>query len=166
MRNSIILLNMLAIICIRCQPPAPPGLSAADIEAIQKVTNDIIEIASTTSDWTEYTNLYYAEDAVVLPPNMEAVKGRDAIISLFGSMPPVSDMQFTHVEVNGSGDLAYVYGEYSMTGILEGGESVPDNGKYIEIWKRQADGSWKVIYDIFNSDLPLPEPMPVTKAEE
>ena len=29
-----------------------------------------------------------------------------------------------------------------------------DDGKYIEIWKRQADGSWKIAYDIFNSDLP------------
>jgi ketosteroid isomerase-like protein len=34
---------------------------------------------------------------------------------------------------------------------------VEDRGKYLEIWKRQADGSWKVALDIFNSDLPLPE---------
>ena len=34
---------------------------------------------------------------------------------------------------------------------------IPDHGKYIEIWRRQSDGSWKVALDIFNSDLPLPE---------
>ena len=114
-------------------------------------------MASGTTDWAAYTDLYYAPNAMVLPPNMEAVKGKDAIISTFLSMPPVSDMQFNQVKVDGSGDLAYVYGEYSMS-LDIGGEPVPVNGKYIEIWNRQADGSWKVIYDIFNSDLPLPEP--------
>jgi len=38
----------------------------------------------------------------------------------------------------------------------DGGEPEQDSSKYIEIWKRQADGSWKVAFDIFNSDLSLP----------
>jgi ketosteroid isomerase-like protein len=36
------------------------------------------------------------------------------------------------------------------------GKPVTDRGKYVTIWKKQADGSWKVIADIFNSDLPMP----------
>ncbi|MFN2128386.1 MAG: YybH family protein [Anaerolineales bacterium] len=164
MKTSIILLVMLAAVIMCCQPPAPTGLSTADLEAIQKVTNDAVAMASGTADWTAYTDLYYAPDATVLPPNMEAVKGREAIISNFASMSPVSDMQFTQVKVDGCGDLAYVYGEYSMS-VDVGGEMVPDNGKYIEIWKRQADGSWQVIYDIYNSDLPLPDLAPAEEAE-
>jgi ketosteroid isomerase-like protein len=74
-------------------------------------------------------------------------------------------MQFDQVEVDGAGDIAYVYGKYSMTITSEEGEPVQDSGKYIEIWKRQADGTWKVSLDIFNSDLPIPEPEPLTAEE-
>jgi ketosteroid isomerase-like protein len=38
---------------------------------------------------------------------------------------------------------------------------MPDSGKYIEIWRKQSDGTWKLVRDIFNSDLPLPTPTPV-----
>ena len=38
-----------------------------------------------------------------------------------------------------------------------GMDPMPDEGSYLEIWKRQADGSWRVAMDVFNSDLPAPE---------
>ena len=34
-----------------------------------------------------------------------------------------------------------------------------DKGKYIEIWKKQADGSWKLAMDMLNSDLAAPQPL-------
>jgi len=39
-----------------------------------------------------------------------------------------------------------------------GGPPVTDRGKLVEVWKKQADGKWKTVADIFNSDLPLPAP--------
>ena len=93
-----------------------------------------------------------------MPPNGEAVRGRDAIIAWNENFPPYDDLQFTQVEVDGSGDMAFVYGTYSMVmTVSEGEEPANDRGKYIEIWRRQADGSWKVALDIFNSDMPIPE---------
>ena len=38
------------------------------------------------------------------------------------------------------------------------GKPVTDHGKLVEVWKKQADGKWKSVVDIFNSDLPLPAP--------
>jgi ketosteroid isomerase-like protein len=35
------------------------------------------------------------------------------------------------------------------------GTSVNDRGKYLEVWKKQADGTWKCVMDMWNSDLPL-----------
>jgi len=35
-------------------------------------------------------------------------------------------------------------------------EPVGDRGKFVEIWKKQRDGSWRVVLEIFNSDLPAP----------
>jgi ketosteroid isomerase-like protein len=34
------------------------------------------------------------------------------------------------------------------------GKPIADHGKYLEIWRKQGDGSWKCIVDMFNSDLP------------
>jgi ketosteroid isomerase-like protein len=165
MKTFIILFSILAVTLLGCQPKAPVGLSDTDKEAIRIVTDTALEMGPGTTDWTEYTDLYYAGDALILPPNAEAIRGREAIISFFGTFPPISDMQFDQVEVDGAGDIAYVYGKYSMTITSEEGEPVQDSGKYIEIWKRQADGTWKVSLDIFNSDLPIPEPEPLTAEE-
>jgi ketosteroid isomerase-like protein len=83
----------------------------------------------------------------------------------FAAFPPMSDFRPQIIEVDGRGDLAYVRGTYSMMLTLPGAtEPINDTGKYIEIWRKQADGSWRVIRDIFNSDLPVAAPEP--KAEE
>jgi ketosteroid isomerase-like protein len=56
-------------------------------------------------------------------------------------------------EVEGYGDVAYVIGRYAMTLEPEGAsEPVDDEGKYIEIRRKQPDGGWLMSRDIFNSD--------------
>ncbi|MGH7983124.1 MAG: YybH family protein, partial [Candidatus Udaeobacter sp.] len=62
------------------------------------------------------------------------------------------------VEVARSGDLAYTTGTYELTMNDASGKPINDRGKYVEVWKKQADGKWKVVADIWNSDLPLPSP--------
>ncbi|MBE3072836.1 MAG: DUF1579 family protein, partial [Acidobacteria bacterium] len=51
---------------------------------------------------------------------------------------------------------AYVRGNYTMTMAFPGAPAVTDKGKYVEIHKKQADGTWKVKYDSWSSDLPVP----------
>ena len=60
----------------------------------------------------------------------------------------------TKVEVATSGDLAYVSGTYEERMTDASGKTVNDRGKYLEVWEKQADGTWKVVADIWNSDLP------------
>jgi ketosteroid isomerase-like protein len=36
------------------------------------------------------------------------------------------------------------------------GKPMTDKGKYLEVWKKQADGTWKCVVDMFNTDLPAP----------
>lgn len=96
----------------------------------------------------------YTEDAVIMPPNHPALRGRDEILAFMQAFPKVTKAEFHVDEVDGRGDLAYVTGRYSLT--LEAADApgpVEDVGKFIEIRRRQADGSWKVSRDIFNSDL-------------
>ncbi len=58
------------------------------------------------------------------------------------------------MEVANSGDLAYVSGTFEETATDASGRPVKDHGKYVEVFKKQADGTWKVVADIWNSDLP------------
>ena len=102
---------------------------------------------------------YYSEDAVVMPPNAPSAKTRETIRSAWKEMltTPGAAIRWkaTKVEVAKSGDLAYVSGTYEETMTDATGKPVNDHGKYVEIFKKQADGTWKVVADIWNSDLPV-----------
>jgi ketosteroid isomerase-like protein len=76
---------------------------------------------------------------------------------------PNFKLQFeaTKADVAKSGDIAYTQGTYSMTmSDPKTKQPVTDKGKYVTVYKKQADGSWKAVSDILNSDLPLPGPEP------
>jgi ketosteroid isomerase-like protein len=141
-------------------PPAAeaPSFTEEDRAAIVETTRAALEIANSSQDWTQYTETYYAPDAVVLQPNATEIEGQAAIAEWLGMFPTMTDIRYEQVMIEGAGDLAYVFGRYFLEfAAAEGEEPMVDQGKYIEIWKRQADGGWKIAYDIFNSDTPLPE---------
>src|SRR5437667_6139648 len=103
---------------------------------------------------------YYSEDAAVMPPNAPSAKTREAIRSAWKEMltTPGAAISWkaTKVEVANSGDLACVSGTYEQMMTDASGKPAKDRGKYVEIFKIQTDGTWKVIVDIWNSDLPAP----------
>jgi ketosteroid isomerase-like protein len=65
------------------------------------------------------------------------------------------DWQITKVEVSRAGDMAYTLYKYEMTMGAPNGAPIQDSGKDMAVWKKQADGTWKMVADTFNSDLPL-----------
>jgi ketosteroid isomerase-like protein len=97
-----------------------------------------------------------------MPPNASAATTKEAIRSAWKEMltTPGAAISWkaTKVEVAQGGDLAYVSGTYEETMTDASGQSVKDHGKYVEIFKKQADGTWKVVADIWNSDLPASAP--------
>ena len=65
---------------------------------------------------------------------------------------------FRAEKIEASGDLAYSMGMYEATRTdRKTQEPVTDQGKYITVYKRQADGSWKAVQDMGSSDLPAPK---------
>ena len=110
---------------------------------------------------------YYSTDAIVMPPNASAATTKEAIRSAWKEMltSPGAAISWkaTTVEVAKAGDLAYVSGTYEETMTDASGKPVKDHGKYVEVWKKQADGTWKVVADIWNSDLPASAPAPSEK---
>ncbi len=59
----------------------------------------------------------------------------------------------TKVEASRGGDLGYSIGTYELTTYDPTGKPVTDCSKYVAVWKKQADGNWKAVADIFNSML-------------
>ena len=98
------------------------------------------------------------EDATMLPPNSPAVKGKQAIEADYKRLfeMGVRNGSLDTVEVGSDGDLAYHVGTYSLDVPSKDGTSERDTGKFVDIYKRQADGSWKIHVSINNSDEPLP----------
>jgi ketosteroid isomerase-like protein len=143
---------LLATSFTSCTKSGPSVLSEADKTSISKATTDINQAFNATKDYKAYANAYYAEDATILYPNSEAVKGRDAIITLFSNFGSTMNVFPTIVDINGKDDLAYVYGTVKME--TDAGVEL-DHGKYLEIWKKQKDGKWQVIYDIYNTSIPM-----------
>ena len=126
-------------------------LSAADREAIGAVSERFTTLLI-ARDFGPVARLY-TEDAVLMPPHHPAVRGRAAIQSWLGGFPRVSRFTLKNEEIDGRGDIAYVRGSFVMTIHPEGAPGpIEDAGKYLEIRKRQPDGSWLLAADIFNSD--------------
>jgi ketosteroid isomerase-like protein len=93
---------------------------------------------------------FYAEDAVLLPPNAPAIFGRDAVRATIQEMFAAGiGIELEDLEMNVVGDLGYKAGRYRTRG--EDG-SLVDRGKYIEIWSK-VDGKWVLHRNIWNSSV-------------
>ncbi|GMQ81037.1 MAG: hypothetical protein BMS9Abin05_0467 [Rhodothermia bacterium] len=140
---------------VGCQTPAAVDtFSDADVAAI---TADL-ESFTTAMLEGRFSDVAaaYAEDTVFMPPNQENVIGRAAVEAWFEAFPKLGEMEFTDLEVAGTGDLAYATGHYRMTFAPDGENFIEDSGTFLEVRERQEDGSWLIVRDIFNSSLPLP----------
>jgi ketosteroid isomerase-like protein len=100
---------------------------------------------------------YFAEDGVELE-NGGGISTKDDMRKA-ASWPPEMSLTWTPVKADmaASGDLGYTYGNYILKAKDKDGKLVTHYGKYTSIWKKQRDGSWKVVVDMGNSS---PEPGP------
>jgi ketosteroid isomerase-like protein len=138
--------------------------SAADTKAIEQALRDLDAqwSAAAGAKNLDKTISFYSQDAIVLPTNAPAATTKDAIRNtwkdLLASPGLAISWKTTKVEVARSGDIAYTTGTYELTMNDASVKPINDRGKYVEVWKKQTDGKWKVVADIWNSDLPLSSP--------
>ena len=99
----------------------------------------------------------YADDATALPPDGQMMKGKLAIEGLYKRFLQIGMKEVTLItlEVGGSGDVAYEIGKTKVRIQPEGQPAMTDSTKYLVIWKRQADGTWKVYVDMWNFSVPM-----------
>ncbi len=114
------------------------------------------EWSGTAADASKFVS-YLAPDASVYAPGMPVVTGTDAIHKTYTEMSSAPGFALkwtpTKGDVSASGDLGHTAGTYEMT---MGGTT--EKGKYVTTWRKQPDGAWKAVDDIFNADSSGPPP--------
>jgi uncharacterized protein (TIGR02246 family) len=142
--------------CPQAPPPAPPDTRAADEAAIREADANWSKAAAAKD--VEGFVAFFADDGMLLPPNHELVSGKQVIRKWATEMMAAPGFavswQPTNAQAARSSDLGYTIGTYELTVHDAKGKPVTDRGKYITVWEKQADGTWKVAADTFNSDLP------------
>jgi uncharacterized protein (TIGR02246 family) len=134
-----------------------PSLSAADQAGIRSADSAFMAAAN-AGDADKIAEVY-AEDGSVLAPNLPPQKGRDAVRAFWGGFLDAYTVRFELASdtIEGRGDLAYNQGRYRYTAVpkAKGVPGIADEGKFLEILKKQADGSWKYVVDMYSSNLTL-----------
>ena len=124
---------------------------AGDAEDIAAIW-DAYEAARVAGDADAWLALW-DEGGVQMPPGMQA-RGLDVLTvgvpKAFAAMP-ASAMEISPVETVVMGDWAFSRGTYTAD-LTSGGNAVHVDGKFMTIFRRQDDGSWKIYRDIFNSN--------------
>lgn len=99
---------------------------------------------------------FYSEDAVVFPPGEPVVHGRAAAQKVWGEL--LSDPSFSiswtanDSGLSNSGDMGFTSGTYVANFKSPDGQPGKEVGKFLCIWKKQSDGSWKAVRDMWNAD--------------
>ena len=105
---------------------------------------------------------FFDTEASFLPPNMPIATGTDAIREVMAELVslPGFSVRWSAVkaDVGRAGDLGYTQGTYELTLNDPTENPVTEKGKYVTVWKKQADGQWMVVADIFNPDEAPPAP--------
>ena len=126
--------------------------SDATAKTLTKLDDDWSKAAATKD--ADRVASFYAEDAIAYPPNQSMSTGRAAAKTVWASY--FADKSFSiswkTTHAGASGDLGFTTGAYDLSFNGADGKPVSDKGKYVCIWKKQKDGSWKAIHDIWNSD--------------
>ena len=158
---AVVALSALAMACEKHDADdmddAPSAEEIAAVRTAIDAANAVVVAALNEGDVAKFlTN--YTDDAILMLPNSPAMRGRAGIETAVKAM--LETVTFSDVKIVTEGvmladDIAVETGSNEWTLTPKGGKPMVDKGKYITVWKRQADGSWKIARDVSNSNLPM-----------
>lgn len=98
----------------------------------------------------------YTPDAILLPPDSPVAKGSDAIRAVLQGYidAGAQSLELETTALDDQGDLVVEVGRYTLGLQAPGADPITDIGKYLQVFKRQPDGSFRIAYDCFNGDGP------------
>jgi uncharacterized protein (TIGR02246 family) len=119
----------------------------AEIRAAERALEEALQSADPTA-WV-YS---YTEDAVFVAPGAPAVQGRAALLQMARAMKPLSSVSIRPIRTEGSGGLATVYGYASWVSGRPPDAGSVSKVRLIIVWRREADGQWRVAQELLNAD--------------
>lgn len=150
--STIILAMLFFAIGCQCQKQ--------DIEADIAAINELFDqycIAANAGDIEGFMSLW-ADDAIRMEPDRTSIVGKENIQAFFAPQFELFDINVTiygDTEVQVFGDLSFSRGTYTLSITpKQGGPTTTLDGKWLDIEKRQADGSWKIYVDMVNFNKP------------
>jgi uncharacterized protein (TIGR02246 family) len=119
----------------------------AEIRAAERALERALESPDPTA-WV----YAYTEDAVFVGPGAPAVEGRAALLRMAAAMKPLSSVSIRALKTEGAPALAcvYVHGSWVSGQASEGSAATYVRG--ILIWRKEADGQWRVAQELLNAD--------------
>src|SRR5208337_5592504 len=144
-----------AIALFRAHPAASASANAGP-DALRNLEAEFMKAAAEHGSQGYLS--YYADEAVELPNGGPIIQGKINIAKGMEFLDQKDNhLTWTPVgaDISASGDLGYTYGTFEFHSKDKDGKDLVDHGKYTSIWKKQKDGSWKVVLDMGNGS---PEP--------
>jgi ketosteroid isomerase-like protein len=167
--RKLLVATTLLLVGLGCSGPAgdsgPSGgdalAGALDMEterAALRAAAEAYQAAATAKDAEGVVAMYDAS-ALMIPPNGELVEGLEGVRGYrfgFISTPGVSlEFELVRVEVAESGDIGWSFAVGDINIERPDGSMGRDVVRDFHTWRRQPDGSWKVVVDMWNSGMPL-----------
>lgn len=137
-------------------------LSDADVTAIRALGQEFTQ-AIVTHDYDKVVALH-TDDVAWMAPGAPAALGPAALRQSLENGVQALSFVITPAHTEGVGSLAYDRGGYTYTGVI-GSDTVTAAGKYVQVLRRQADGSWRIALAIWNDDAPPPAPAPAASPQ-
>ena len=147
MRIHPLAVTVVAFMAMGCGSPPPPPDASVLMDADRAFASAVAKVG--TDAWVSW----FAEDGAQIQPGMGEIRGHPAIRDLMAGLDdPGYSLRWEplRADIAASGDLGWTTGTYVSEMTDEGGNVRRGQGRYVTIWRKQADGSWKVVMDLGN----------------
>jgi uncharacterized protein (TIGR02246 family) len=144
--------TLIAAPPLRAEEPAPTAADDGRQRLVEEVRRAELAFAATVAEKRpDRFAAMVADDAVFLGARGEVARGRDEVVAawqgLFAADAPDFRWHPEIVELSGDGTLGLSRGPWTVSGRDPQGQPFERGGTFTSIWRRQADGSWRVIFD-------------------
>ena len=149
---ALILAALVSVTLLSSPVALASGGPDDDAKALIKLDDDWSAAAAKRD--VDVIASFYADEGNAYPPNEPLAKGRAAARKVWATYlsDPSFKISWKTTKAEAVGDLGYTAGTYEASFNLPDGKSGKEVGKYLCVWKKQKDGSWKAFHDMWNAD--------------